>query len=332
MFHSKITGVGHYVPENIVTNKDLMQYMDTTEEWIVERTGIEQRRFVTPGKDTTSSMGTEAARMALDKAGLTPRDIDAVVFATLSPDFYFPGCAVLVLKNLGLVGKAAFDVRSQCSGFVSALSLADQYIKTGMYKRVLVVCAEVQSNMIELSTRGRNMAVIFGDGAGAVVLEAHDEEGKGVLSTHIHADGNFAEELLMRHPGACRNPRLTPEMLGSDEMLPYMNGNLVFKHAVVRFEEVINEALETNGYSVDDLDLLIPHQANLRISNFIQNRYGLPDEKVFNNIRKYGNTTAASIPIALSEAYAEGRIKPGFLVCFAAFGSGFIWSSALVRF
>lgn len=332
MNKSKITGIGHYVPENVVTNKDLTQYMDTTEEWIEERTGILERRFVTPGKDTTSSMAAEASKIALQKAGLEAADIDAIVFATLSPDYYFPGCGVLLMKHLGIAGKASIDVRSQCTGFINAISVADQYIKSGMFKRVLVACSEVQSNLFELSTRGRNMAVIFGDGAGAVVLEAHQDEGTGILSTHLHADGNFAEELFMQHPGACQNPRLTPEMLVDGSMLPHMNGNLVFKHAVVRFEEAINECLDFNGYTINDVDLLIPHQANLRISNFIQSRYGLPDEKVFNNIERYGNTTAASIPIALCEAWEQGFVKPGSLVCFAAFGSGFVWGSALVRF
>jgi len=333
MYHSKIVGIGHHVPENVVTNDDLTKYMDTTNEWIVERTGIEQRRFVTPGEDTTSTLAAKAAKKALDKAGLMAEDIDCVVFSTLSPDYYFPGCALLLLKHLGLVGKAAIDVRAQCGGFIYALSVADQYIKTGMYKRVMVACAEVQSNILELSDRGRNMAVIFGDGAGVVILEGtKEEDGKGILSTHLHSDGNFAEELIMKHPGAGQNPRITHEMLDDGSLLPHMNGNLVFKHAVVRFEEAINEALAYSNYTINDLDLLIPHQANLRISNFIQSRYGLPDEKVYNNIQRYGNTTAASIPIALSEAMEEGVVKPGSLVCFAAFGSGFIWGSALVRF
>lgn len=332
MHHSKITGIGHYVPDTVMTNDDMTKLMDTTNEWIVERTGILERRFVVPGKDTTSTMAAEAAKMALEKAGLQASDLDAVVFSTLSPDYFFPGCAVLLMKHLGIAGQAAIDLRAQCGGFIYALSVADQYIKTGMFKRVLVACAEVQSNLFEMSTRGRNLAVIFGDGAGAVVLEAHDQSGTGVLSTHLHADGNFAEELFMQHPGAKQSPRLTPEMIEDGSLLPHMNGSAVFKHAVVRFEEAINECLAFNGYTIADVDLLIPHQANLRISNFIQSRYGLPDEKVFNNIQRYGNTTAASIPIALSEAWNEGRVQPGSLVCFAAFGSGFIWGSALVRF
>lgn len=332
MHNSKIIGMGRYLPENIVTNADIAKLIDTSDEWIVERTGIRERRFITPGKDTTSTMAYEASLKALKMANLEASDIDAVVFSTLSPDYYFPGCALLLLKHLGQVGKAAIDVRAQCGGFIYALSVADQYIKTGMYKRVLVACSEVQSNIMEMSDRGRNMAVIFGDGAGALILEAHDEKGVGVLSTHLHSDGSFAEELMMKHPGAVQTPRITPEMLEDGSMLPHMNGNLVFKHAVVRFEEAINEALQYSNYTIDDMDLLIPHQANLRISNYIQSRYGLPDEKVFNNIQKYGNTTAASIPIALNEAWEQGFVKPGSLVCFAAFGSGFIWGSALVRF
>ena len=220
--------------------------------------------------------GTHTERAKIDK-----NDIDFIVFATISPDYYFPGPGVELQKELGLRTIGALDIRNQCSGFVYALSIADQYIKTGMYKNILIVGSELQSIGLDMTNRGRGVSVIFGDGAGAVVMEAHQEEGMGILSTHLHADGNFAEELFMQHPGACQIPRLTPEMLDNGAMLPHMNGNLVFKHAVVRFEEAINECLDFNGYTINDVDLLIPHQANLRISNFIQSRYGLPDEKVF---------------------------------------------------
>lgn len=331
LYRSKIVGMGMYLPENVVTNHDLEQLMDTSDAWIVERTGIRERRFFTEGKDTTATMAAEASRMALDRAGLKAQDIDAVVFATLSPDYYFPGCGVLLLRELEIVGIPAFDLRQQCAGFVYALSLADAYIRLGYYKNVLIACSEIQSNLLELSTRGRNMAVIFGDGAAAVVLTRHQEDGQGVLSTHLHADGIYAEELYMPHPGSRRKVRVTPQMLEDGSMLPYMNGSAVFKHAVVRFMEVIFEALEANGLQVEDLDMVIPHQANLRISKYIQEQLQLPDEKIYNNIQWVGNTTAASIPLAMCEAWEKGLLRPGMLVCTPAFGSGFLWGSALIR-
>ncbi len=329
---SKISGIGYYVPEQVVTNKELEKYMDTTDEWIVERTGIRERRFFKEGYDTVSKMGTRASMQALKKARLKPTDIDMVVFATLSPDYNFPGSGVLMLRELGLANIPAIDVRQQCSGFIYALSIADQYIKTGFCKRVLVVGSEIQSNVMELSDRGRGMAVIFGDGAGAIVMEVADNNDENILlSTHIHSDGIHAEELMLQHPGSNKKNRLTNEMVDDGSLLPYMNGPLVFKTAVKRFPEVINEALHHNGLSVSDIDLLIPHQANIRISEHVQKTLGLPDEKVHNNIQKYGNTTAASIPIALSEAIEAGKLKKGQLLCMAAFGSGFTWASALVR-
>jgi len=334
MKRARITGVGHYVPERIVPNAELEKYMDTTSEWIIERTGIEERRFVDYGRETNTYMSARASEMALKRAGLEASDIDCIVFATLSPDYYFPGNGVLLQRELGIASThiPCIDLRAQCGGFIYALSVADQFIKSGMYRNILVACSEVQSNLMELSDRGRSMSVIFGDGAGSVVVQAHDEDGKGILSTHLHSDGTLAEELIMKNPGSMQEKRLTPEMLEDGSMLPYMNGNLVFKHAVVHFENVIREALEYNKLGVDDISLLIPHQANLRISKYIQGKLGLPDDRVFNNIQRYGNTTAASIPIALSEAWEAGRVQAGDLLCFAAFGSGFVWGSALVRF
>jgi 3-oxoacyl-[acyl-carrier-protein] synthase III len=332
MFHSKIVGLGHYVPAQVVTNEDLTQYMATSDAWIQERTGIKQRRFFKEGEDTVSNMAFEATKIALERAGLLASDIEMIVFATLSPDYNFPGSGVLLQRHLGLAGIPALDIRQQCAGFIYGLSVADQFIKTGMYKTVLVVGSEIQSNIMELSDRGRNMSVIFGDGAGVAILQASKEDGKGILSTHIHADGTLAEELMLEHPGSKRKQRITAEMVDNGQLLPVMNGQLVFKNAVVRFPEVIYEALNYNGLKVSDIDLLIPHQANLRISEFVQKQLGLADEKVFNNIQKYGNTTAASIPIAMSEAWEEGHIKEGNLVCLAAFGSGFVWASALIRF
>lgn len=330
---SKIIGTGHYVPDNVVTNADLEPLMDTNDAWIQERTGIKERRHIVHGgEDTTSVMAAKASKMALKNAGLVPDDIDFIVFATLSPDYYFPGPGVMLQKQLGIKKEiAALDVRNQCSGFIYSLSVADQFIKTGMYRTVLVVGSEVHSGGLDMTTRGRGVSVIFGDGAGAVIVQA--TEGEGILSTHLHSEGQHAEELALIGPATTdwipnyiknNNPEDT-------RYYPVMNGNFVFKHAVVRFQEVINEALDQNGYQSSDINMLIPHQANLRISQFIQRQMKLGDDQVFNNIQKYGNTTAASIPIALSEAVAEGKVKSGDLVCLAAFGSGFTWASALMR-
>ncbi len=330
-FHSKITGLGFYVPQEVVTNDDLSKVMDTSDEWIFERTGIRERRFFKEGVDTVSSMAVNASKIALERAGKTAKDVDLLVVATLSPDYNFPGAGVLIQRELGLRQIPCFDIREQCSGFIYALSLGDQYIKTGAAKTVLVIGSEVQSNVFELSDRGRNMSVIFGDGAGAVLLEAHSEEGKGVLSTHLHADGNYAEELMLEHPGSRLKERIQPDMIEKGMLLPVMNGKLVFINAVRYFPEVIREALKANDLKENDIDLFVPHQANVRITQAVQKELQLPDEKVVSNIHKYGNTTAASIPIALTEAWEAGRVKEGDLVCMASFGSGFTWASALIR-
>ncbi|WP_053404714.1 3-oxoacyl-ACP synthase III family protein [Persicobacter sp. CCB-QB2] len=336
MTFSRIKGVGHYVPENVVTNDDLAAQMDTSDQWIQERTGIKSRRFFDPEKDTCSNMATRASKMALERAGIAIQEVDMIVFATITPDYFFPGSGVLMQRELGLHEKTipAIDIRNACSGFIYGLSVADQFIKTGMYKTVLVVGAEIQSSALEMSDRGRNVSVIFGDGAGAAVIQAEEgASGQGILSTHLHADGTHAEELFGKDPGSSRHPdqRLNQEVIESMSIRPHMNGNVVFKHAVVRFMEVIGEALKANQMTPDQIDLLVPHQANLRISNFIQQKMKLPEEKVYNNIMRYGNTTAASIPIALSEAWEEGKVKDGDLICLAAFGSGFTWASALIR-
>lgn len=330
MNYSKIKGIGHYVPERVVTNDDLSKVMDTSDAWITERTGIKERRFFDPEKDTVAGMAANASRLALERAGLTTSDVDFIVFATITPDYFFPGSGVLMQRELGLEGIGALDIRNACSGFIYGISVADQFIKTGMYKTVLVVGAEIQSSAMDLSDRGRAVSVIFGDGAGAVVLQADSQP--GILSTHLHADGRYAEELYIKDPGSSRKNRLTKDMIDEDGVRAYMNGNMVFKHAIVRFQEVIMEALEANQLAKEDIDLLIPHQANLRISHYLQEQLGLSDEKVYNNIMRYGNTTAASIPIAMSEAWQEGKISEGTLLCMAAFGSGFTWASALVQF
>lgn len=345
---SFIAGIGMYVPDNVVTNDDLTKYMETTDAWIQERTGIKERRYANRTEETTTTMGVEAAKIAIERAGLTPQDIDFIVFATICPDYYFPGCGVLLQRALKMKEIGALDVRNQCSGFVYALSVADQFIRSGMYKNVLVVASEKHSFGLDFTTRGRNISVIFGDGAGAVVLQPTEESGKGLLSTHLHSDGESAEILAMFNPGTHANHWLPEpvadfnqaevgEMFMSHEMIdkaqnfPVMDGPAVFKKAIVKFPEVIREALNANNLTTTDLALLVPHQANLRISQFVQHSLKLRDDQVYNNIQNYGNTTAASIPIALCEAWEAGRIKPGDLVCLAAFGSGFTWASALIK-
>lgn len=344
---SFIAGIGMYVPKNVFTNNDLTRYMDTSDAWIQERTGIRERRFADRTGETTATMGIEAAKIAMERAGVTVADIDFIVFATLSPDYYFPGCGVLVQRALGMKEIGALDVRNQCSGFLYALSVADQFIKTGMYKNILVIGSEKHSFGLDMSTRGRNVSVIFGDGAGAVVLQPTEEKGRGLLSTHLHSDGSEAEVLAMYNPGTHANywkegladfdeaevaqMFMSHAMIDKAQLFPNMDGQTVFKKAVVKFPEVIMEALDKNGYRPSDLKLLVPHQANLRISQFIQQKLGLKDEQVYNNIQRYGNTTAASVPIALCEAWQEGRIEKGDLVCLAAFGSGFTWASALLK-
>ncbi len=332
MYTTKISGVAHYVPDNIVTNNDLSKTIDTNDEWITERTGIKERRFAGPN-DSTSSMGTRAAERAIERAGIDKSEIDFIIFATLSPDYYFPGPGVLVQEQLGLKEVGALDVRNQCSGFVYGLSVADQFIKTGMYKTILLIGSELHSGGLDMTTRGRGVSVIFGDGAGAVVLKRAEDGEEGVLSTHLHSEGKHAEELALIAPNTKRWVPTIMQNKDPDDIsyFPYMNGNFVFKHAVVRFSEVIMEALQTNNATISDIDLLIPHQANLRISQFIQNKLQMRDDQVYNNIMRYGNTTAASIPIAMSEAWEEGRIKSGDLICLAAFGSGFTWASALLK-
>lgn len=334
MYHSKITGLGFYVPDNIVTNEDLSKKIDTNDEWIQERTGIKRRRHIVRGEDTTTSMGVKAAKIAIQRSGLAKEDIDFVVFATLSPDYYFPGPGVLVQRDLGLRTVGALDVRNQCSGFVYAISVADQYIKTGMYKNVLVIGSEVHSTGLDMTTRGRGVSVIFGDGAGAAVLSREEDLTKGILSTHLHSEGQHAEELIVKAPGM--GQRWVTDIIADNDpndesYFPYMNGQFVFKNAVVRFAEVINEGLQANNLQVSDIDMLIPHQANLRISQFIQQKFKLTDDQVYNNIMDYGNTTAASIPIALTEAWEKGKIKEGDTVVLAAFGSGFTWGSVIIK-
>jgi 3-oxoacyl-[acyl-carrier-protein] synthase-3 len=349
MPRSKIAGIGMYVPKNVFTNNDLKKYMDTSDEWVQERTGIKERRYADRTGETTTTMGVEAAKIAIERAGLKNSDIDFIVFATICPDYYFPGCGVLLQRAMQMKEIGALDVRNQCSGFVYALSVADQFIKSGMYKNILVVASEKHSFGLDFSTRGRNISVIFGDGAGAVVLQPTEDSNCGILSTHLHSDGNNAEILAMYNPGTHANQWVTDKkladfddaemgemfmshaMIDNAQNFPTMDGPAVFKVAVEKFPEVIMEALNKNNFQTSDLKLLIPHQANLRISQFVQRKLRLTDDQVYNNIQKYGNTTAASIPIALCEAWEQGKIKDGDLVCLAAFGSGFTWASALLK-
>ncbi len=337
-----------YVPPNVYTNQDLTRYMDTSDEWIQERTGIKERRFAHRTEETTTTMGVNAATIAIERAGITAKDIDFIVFATLSPDYYFPGCGVLLQRAMKMHEIGALDVRNQCSGFVYALSVADQFIKTGMYKNILVVGSEKHSFGLDFTTRGRNISVIFGDGAGAVVLQPTEDDNRGILSTHLHSDGESAEILAMYNPGTHANHWMqqpladfndteigdmfmSHAMIDKAQNFPNMDGPTVFKKAVVKFPEVIMEALTASGYTPADIKMLIPHQANLRIAQFVQQKLHLRDDQVYNNIQRYGNTTAASVPIALCEAWQDGKIKEGDLVCLAAFGSGFTWASALLK-
>ena len=330
--NARILGLGHHVPARVVTNADLTRVMDTSDEWILQRTGIRERHYV----DTDAGpadLGALAARDALAEAGLKASDLDLVLLATLSPDIDFPCSASLLQRKLGVHGIPAMGVCNQCSGFLYMLSVADAFIRTGGARYVLAVGAETHSTGLDLSTQGREVAVIFGDGAGAAVLGPEPDPRRGILSTHLHSEGRFAEKLMVEVPTHRHQPRITPDMLTGpgSRLWPRMEGRYVFKHAVNRFAEVIHEALAANGATLGDIDLLIPHQANLRISQLVAMGLELPEERVFNNIERYGNTTAASIPIALHEAVQAGRVPSGALVCLAAFGAGFTWAAALMR-
>lgn len=330
MPRTAIVGTGFYVPDRIVTNEELTQYMDTSDEWIVERSGIRERRWVDEGM-SGAEMAARASRIALEEAGMEAGDVDAIVLATVSPDHFFPGTGVFLQKELGMHGIPALDIRAQCSGFVYGMSVADAWIRSGQYRTILLVGVEIQSTGIDVSTRGRDISVLFGDGAGVAVLTACEDENRGVLSTHIHSDGRYAEALWGEFSSSKHHPRMDAKIVEQGRHFPTMKGREVFKHAIVRMPEAVHEALDANGLGVEDLDLLIPHQANLRITRMVQRRLGLPDEKVVSNIDRYGNTTAATIPIALAEAVRDDRLARGDLLCLVAFGSGFTWASALIR-
>jgi len=332
MYNSKIVGAGKYLPERVLTNFDLEKIIDTSDAWIRERSGIVERHFADIEKgETNSFMGAQASLNALKMAGLKAEDIAFIVYATISSEYYFPGTGCLLQVHLGIPGVGALDIRTQCTGFVYGVAVADQFIKSGMYKNILVVGSELQSHGLNLTTEGRDIAVLFGDGAGAAVLTATEEKGRGVLSSHLHADGNFTKNLWCENPGSTSKPYTNHEMVDDKSIYPHMDGKHVFKNAVTKFPEVIQEALDANNLCKDDVDLVIPHQANERITEAVQKRLGLTKDKVYRNIHKYGNTTAASIPIALTEAIEEGLISDGKLICLAAFGSGFTWASNLIR-
>lgn len=340
MIKSVIKGIGHHVPDNVVTNDDLSKLMNTNDEWITERTGIKERRHRknrNDAEETTTYLALKASEKALKMAEISAKDLDYIIFATLSPDYYFPGNGVLLQDRLGCDTIGALDVRNQCSGFVYSMSVANAFIKSGIYKNILVVGAEVHSFGLDFTDEGRGVSVIFGDGAGAVILSASESEKDGdILSVNMHSEGKHAEELAVKFPGVklgwMDRVFYEPDAVNRADLYPIMNGNFVFKNAVTRFPETMMEALNKAGKKPEDLDMFIPHQANLRISQFVQQRFGLPDEKVFNNIQKYGNTTAASIPIALSEAIEQGKVKRGDLVLLSAFGSGFTWGSVLFEY
>lgn len=330
MPRTAIAALGTFVPERVVTNNDLTKLMETSDEWIQQRTGIKERRWVQDGVGA-SDLAFEATKKALDKAGWKASDIEAIIYATLSPDHNFPGDGCFLGAKLGIPGVPALDIRNQCSGFIYGLSVADAWIKSGQYKKVLLVGSEVHSSGLDISTRGRDVAVIFGDGAGVALLEATEDQNRGVLSTHLHADGRFGKELWVEAPASKQQPRLTTEMLAAGKHFPQMNGSTVFKHAVVKMPEVIGESLKKNSLTPRDIKVLVPHQANLRIAEMVQKSLELTNDQVFNNIQKYGNTTAASIPLCLDEAITARNVQKGDLIALAAFGAGFTWASALIR-
>jgi len=326
---SRIVGMGHCVPDRVVTNDDLASFLDTSNEWIVKRTGIEERRWV-EGDVGTADLAFEATKEALKEASMEAGDLDMIIFATLSPDITFPGSSCILQKMLGIPGIATLDIRNQCTGFVYGMSIADQFIKTGMMNNVLVVGAEIHSSGLDMTDRGRDVTVLFGDGAGVAIVSATDGESR-ILDSKLHADGTHYDVLMAEAPASRLNPRLTPEMLEEGRHYPKMDGRQVFRNAVTAMPAVVHEVLEPNGFTTEDIDMLVPHQANLRINQMVQRNLGLRDDQVFNNIMKYGNTTAASIPIALHEAIQAGKVSSGDLVVLTAFGAGLTWGANLIR-
>lgn len=332
MVKAKIVSTGRYLPPKVVKNTDLEKMMDTSDEWIQQRTGIKERRFAEPGM-TCAGMGAKAAKKALDRIKMSPSDVDCIIFSTTTPDYSFPGSGVLMQTELGIKNIPAYDIRNQCAGYLYALQMAKSFIESGAYQTVLVIGAEIMSTMLNLSTEGRNMAVLFGDGAGATILQPTEEENEGILEINVHSDGAHADKLVMKLPSSSSYPeRITKEDIESGKHYPHMDGKSVFTHAVRRMIESMKTSLEDSNCLAEELDLLIPHQANLRISESVREHLKLPPEKVYSNIQNYGNTTAASIPIALDEAIETGKLKRGDLLGLVAFGSGFTWGASLIRY
>lgn len=332
MTRSTILSVGSHVPSKVVTNDDLAKLMTTSDEWIHQRSGIKQRRFIEESGIGASDLALPATEIALERAKLDKSKIDAIIFATLSPDFNFPGSGCLLAHKLGLPGVPALDIRNQCSGFIYGLSVADAWIRAGMYEHVLLVGSEVHSTGLDFTDRGRDVAVLFGDGAGVAVIGRAKDDQHGVLSCCLHADGAGARDLWLEAPASAYVPRLTPEMLEQGKHYPKMNGKQVFRWATDKMPEVALEAVEKAGLTLNEIDLFVPHQANMRINQLVAWRLEIPEEKVVHNIEKYGNTTAATIPMALDVALADGRLKDDTTVLLAAFGAGFTWAGAVVRF
>ncbi len=332
MVRSTILGVGSYVPSRVVTNDDLAKMFTTSDEWIFQRSGIKERRFIEHSGIGASDLALPASRAAIEHAAVKAEQIDAIIFATLSPDYNFPGSGCLLGDKLGLHGKPALDVRNQCSGFLYSLSVADAWIKAGSYEHVLVVGAEVHSTGLEFTDRGRDVAVLFGDGAGAAVIGHSKDDEHGLLSMCLHADGSGAKDLWTEAPASAYMPRITEQMMVEGRHYPKMVGKHVFRWAIEKMPEVALEAVHSAGLTIEDIDLLVPHQANMRINQMVAMRLGLPAEKVVHNIEKYGNTTAATIPMALDAAFKEGRIVDGTRVLYAAFGAGYTWAGAVMRF
>jgi len=330
---AKITGTGMYVPETVVTNDDLAELMDTSDEWIQQRSGIAERHYVREGEQP-SDLARAAAERALAAANLEPAEIDCIILATLSSQAEFPGTSFFLHEALGFGETPCFDLRAQCSGFVYSLACANGFIKSGMFRRMLVVGCEVHSTGIDRTDTGRDVAVLFGDGAGAVVLEANDDENDpaGLMEVRLHAQGEHARRLWTEAPGSGHYPvRIDHQMIEERRHFPHMEGRFVFKHAVTRMPEVLLETLNAASLKLDDVDLFLFHQANLRINEYVANELGIPEEKRINNIERYGNCSAASIPMLLDEAIRSGRLVPGQIFSMTTFGSGFSWSGAVAR-
>lgn len=334
MYGSKINGVGRYVPENVVTNSDLEKIMETSNEWIIQRTGIEERHWAS-ADEGTSDLAVKAAKQAIERSSITAEEIDMIVFATITSDYFFPGAGVLLQDKLGLGNIPAMDIKQQCTGFIYAMATADQFIKSGMYKNILVVGAEVHSKGLDKTTRGRDIAVLFGDGAGALIMSSTSaDDPNRVLSSHLHSEGKYAKELWTEAPGfgIGEDVNISHDIIEQERHFPVMNGKKVYVHAIKRMCESIVEALEYNKIKLEEIDMFFFHQANLRINSAVAEKLGIPESKLFNTIQKYGNTTAATIPIGMSDAIDAGVLKPGMLVATSAFGSGFTWASSIFRY